>query len=92
MMEDDGGGLKTPNFRWRHLRTLPINSDSQAAILVLDSHIIKTNSTLKAVQALKNLADSNQVFLWCIPAHQGFDGNERADELAKLEYRIQKQQ
>ena len=23
MTEDDGGGLKTPNFRWRHLWTLP---------------------------------------------------------------------
>ena len=22
-MEDDGGGLKTPNLRWRHLWTLP---------------------------------------------------------------------
>ena len=65
-------------------RNITSNCDSQAAILALDSHIIKTNSTLKAVQALKNLADSNQVFLRWIPAHQGFDGNERADELAKL--------
>ena len=34
-------------------RNITINCDSQAAILALDSHIIKTNSTLKAVQALK---------------------------------------
>ena len=54
-----------------------------AVILALDSHIIKANSTLKAVHALKNLSDSSHVFLKWIPAHQGFDGNERADELAK---------
>ena len=47
-------------------RIITINCDTQAANL--DSHIIKTNSTLKAVQALRNLADSNQVFLRWIPA------------------------
>ena len=52
-------------------RNITINYDSQATILALDSHIIKTNSILKAVQALKNLADSTQVFLRWIPAHQG---------------------
>ena len=34
-------------------RNIIINCDSHADILALDSHIIKTNSTFKAVQALK---------------------------------------
>ena len=60
-----------------------INCDSQAAILALDSHIIKSNTTSTAAQALNNLAKRNQVLLRWIPAHQGFEGNERANTLAK---------
>lgn len=60
-----------------------INCDSQAAILALDSHIIKTNTTATVAKALNNLASRNQVLLRWIPAHQGYEGNERADTLAK---------
>ena len=46
--------------------------------MALDSHIIKTKTTLKATLALNTLADSNQVLRW-FPVHQAFEGNERAD-------------
>ena len=49
-----------------------LNCDSQAAIQALDSHIIKTKTTLAVAQTLNNLANRNQVLIRWIPAHQGY--------------------
>ncbi|XP_036341513.1 uncharacterized protein LOC118750890 [Rhagoletis pomonella] len=60
-----------------------IMSDSQAALRALDS--FKTTSRL--VDSCKTLLNSlgahNRVTLWWVPGHEGFEGNERADYLAK---------
>ena len=60
-----------------------INCDSQAAIKAVDSTIIKSKTTQKARNELHKLGQTNQVLLRWIPAHKGYLGNEKADELAK---------
>ena len=61
-----------------------ILTDSQATLTALDT--IKTNSkTVENLKAKINLlAESNIVELSWIPGHRGYEGNERADKLAKI--------
>ena len=58
--------------------------DSQAAILALDNPKISSETVREAVEKLNQLADRVRLLqiVW-IPAHKGYDGNERADVLAK---------
>ena len=60
-----------------------INCDSQAAIRAVDSTIIKSKTTQRARNELHELGKDNNVLLRWIPAHKGYLGNEKADELAK---------
>ena len=60
-----------------------INCDSQAAIRAVDSTLIKSKTTQKARAELHELGKDNNVLLRWIPAHKGYSGNEKADELAK---------
>ena len=60
-----------------------INCDSQAAIRAVDSTIIKSKTTQRAHNELHELGKDNNVLLRWIPAHEGYLGNEKADELAK---------
>ena len=64
-------------------KTIIINCDSQAAIRAVDSTLIKSKTTQKARDELHELGKDNNVLLRWIPAHKGFLGNEKADELAK---------
>ena len=64
-------------------KSIVINCDSQAALQAIDGNTIKSNTTLNVVQILNTLAGNNQVLIRWIPAHNGFEGNEKADELAK---------
>ena len=64
-------------------KTIVINCDSQAAIMALHSTKIRSKTTLEAVQSLSKLGRDNHILVRWIPAHQGFEGNERADTLAK---------
>ncbi|XP_063390420.1 uncharacterized protein LOC134676066 [Cydia fagiglandana] len=68
------------NLRHQHIY---INSDSQAALLALES--LESNS--KLVQNCKTnlnaLANSNKVTLRWVPGHSDINGNEEADELAR---------
>ena len=64
-------------------RKIKIFSDSQAVLKALKNHKITSKSIYKCVQVLKQVAIDNEVqFIW-IPEHKGFEGNEKADELAK---------
>ena len=49
----------------------------------IDKPKIKSKTTIKAIGALNRLGEANQVLLRWIPAHNGYDGNEKADSLAK---------
>ena len=60
-----------------------INCDSQSTIEAIDAAKIKSKTTLKATEALNTLGKGNQVLLRWIPAHCGYEGNEKADSLAK---------
>ena len=64
-------------------KTIVINCDSQAAIRAVDSTIIKSKTTQRARNELHELGKDNNVLLRWIPAHKGYLGNEKADELAK---------
>ena len=60
-----------------------INCDSKSAIQAINSTVIKSKTTLKALNLLNSLGKTNKVTLSWIPAHSGFEGNELADTIAK---------
>ena len=64
-------------------RKIIINCDSQATIMAMSNIKVKSKSTSTAISELNQLAMDNQVLLRWIPAHKGYDGNEKADSLAK---------
>uniref|UniRef100_A0A8D8XN72 RNase H type-1 domain-containing protein n=1 Tax=Cacopsylla melanoneura TaxID=428564 RepID=A0A8D8XN72_9HEMI len=73
-----------PNLR-KGLKGARINifSDSQAALKALSSFKHESKLTWECLETLKLLARGNQVTLTWVPGHEGHDGNEKADELAK---------
>ena len=64
-------------------RKIIINCDSQATIMAMSNIKVKSTSTSTAISELNQLAMDNQVLLRWIPAYKGYDGNEKADSLAK---------
>ena len=66
------------------VRYVKILVDSQAAILAIGNHRVKSKVVEWAIDSLNNLAKlAKSVTITWIPAHKGHDGNERADTLAK---------
>ncbi|KAI5739652.1 hypothetical protein M8J77_012273 [Diaphorina citri] len=59
-------------------------SDSQAAVKALSSFTFESKLTWECLDTLKLLARNNYVTLTWVPGHEGIDGNETADELAKI--------
>ena len=58
--------------------------DSQAAITAVGNMQVTSKTVAWAVESLNRLADKTEsVTLVWIPAHRGYEGNERADVLAK---------
>ena len=61
-----------------------IASDSQAALLAITGHVIKSPLVRLIRDQLNLLGDSQDVHLTWVKAHVGLPGNEMADSLAKL--------
>jgi hypothetical protein len=69
------------NYRNRNIYIL---SDSQVAIKALDSYQINSKLVWDCHQSLAQMAEHNRVQLIWVPGHEGIEGNEIADQLAKL--------
>jgi ribonuclease HI len=57
--------------------------DSQAAIKTLGKYQITSKLVWDCHQSLTQLAKHNRVQLIWVPGHEGIDGNETADQLAR---------
>jgi ribonuclease HI len=64
-------------------RRIHICSDSRVAIAALAKTTTESSLVWKCMQVLEKLSKSNKVTLMWIPGHQGIQGNEEADTLAK---------
>jgi hypothetical protein len=64
-------------------QSIYILSDSQAALKALTAPKVDSRLVYNGVQALNKLGKYNKVQLVWIPGHEGFIGNEKADELAR---------
>lgn len=68
------------NLRNQHIY---INSDSQAALLALESLESYSKLVQNCKDNLNTLATTNKVILRWVPGHSDIVGNEKADELAR---------
>ena len=69
--------------KYRH-SNICIFSDSQAALKSLRSSKVSSKIVWECILSLRLLSQRNSVNLYWIPGHSGHDGNEKADELARL--------
>jgi ribonuclease HI len=63
---------------------ITICSDSKASLQALSSYTITSSLVLQCWLALQNLSQYNVVELFKVPGHSGVEGNEKADELARM--------
>ena len=79
--------LETCEFLTSHdicNRNINICSDSQASLKALNGHCFTSKIMIKCLDSLKCLSNSNKVNLIWVPGHSNVEGNERADELARI--------
>ena len=72
------------NLNLDNNRQVFIYSDSLSALMALLTWNYMSLLVAKCFQALNTLSEKPPVVLSWIPAYNGFSGNEKADELAKL--------
>ena len=68
------------NYRKQEITIL---SDSQAALKAINSVSINSKLVKECIEKLNKLAKENKVLLHWVPAHQGIEGNEKANNLAR---------
>ena len=66
-----------------HGVNINICSDSQAAIKALQEPVTKSKLVYRVKDSLSRISIRNKVTLFWIPGHQGYKGNEKADQIAK---------
>ena len=75
---------KFNDIKQSNMQYIKIFSDSQAAILALNSNTVTSSLVKQTIITLNLLADKTERLEICwIKAHVGYDGNERADQLAR---------
>ncbi|XP_048478231.1 uncharacterized protein LOC125488794 [Plutella xylostella] len=65
-------------------RNIFILSDSQAALKALTSAEVNSKLIMECILILNKIGANNRVTLRWVPGHCGINGNEEADELARL--------
>lgn len=65
-------------------RQISILSDSQAALKAFTNPAVTSKLVWNCIERLNTLATNNKVKLIWIPGHKGHEGNEKADELARM--------
>ena len=63
--------------------TIHIMSDSQAVLMALNATEIRSGLVDNCIKLLNDLGNKNTLTVEWIPGHEGYEGNERADCLAK---------
>ena len=66
-----------------HSHSIVILTDSLSSLQTLDKPYIKSRTAIECHLALEALALNNSVKLTWVPGHEGHEGNEAADKLAK---------
>ncbi|KAJ8952583.1 hypothetical protein NQ318_004128 [Aromia moschata] len=69
-------------------RTIQICTDSQAALMAIESNKVKSQLVLDCKKILNDLASCNRVILTWVPGHSGVPENEEADRLARRMLRV----
>ncbi|XP_066908719.1 uncharacterized protein [Halyomorpha halys] len=64
-------------------KKINIISDSQAALKAIMFYTIKSGLVWNCLERLKELARGNKLTLMWTPGHEGIEGNEMADTLAR---------
>ena len=65
-------------------RKIRIFSDSQAVLKSLINNKTTSKTIQECITTLKKASQHNQIELIWIPGHEGFEGNEKADKLARM--------
>lgn len=66
-----------------HGKTIRISSDSRASLLALSHNIVDSGLVAECIAALKLITINNVLELVWVKGHNGNEGNEKADELAR---------
>lgn len=60
-----------------------ICTDSQSSLESLASHCFTSKIVIECLQNIESLSNKNEIYLTWVPGHEGIEGNEKADELAR---------